>query len=57
LIHRKVWIENNGEIPKGYIIHHKDGNKYHNDLDNLELLTYKEHRNIHSQIKTNVYKD
>ena len=32
-----------GEIPKGYHVHHKDGNKQNNRVDNLEILSPKEH--------------
>lgn len=46
-LHRYVWEYYNGEIPKGYHIHHKDHNKDNNELDNLELLTKQEHINRH----------
>ena len=36
-IHRLVWEEFNGVIPKGLQINHKDGNKSNNHIDNLEL--------------------
>ena len=47
-LHVYVWMYHNGEIPKGYQIHHKDENKYHNDIDNLECLTEHEHLSHHS---------
>lgn len=34
-------------IPNGYIVHHKDGNKKNNIISNLEMITYKQHNNIH----------
>ena len=46
-LHRYVWEYYNGEIPKGYHVHHKDHNKDNNELDNLELLTKQEHTQIH----------
>lgn len=46
-IHRLVWEAFVGEIPKGYIVHHKDGNKQNNSLSNLKLLSCKEHHDIH----------
>jgi hypothetical protein len=43
LEHRKVWERKFGNIPKGNIIHHKNGNKKDNRIENLECLTIKEH--------------
>lgn len=50
--YRKIWIEANGPIPKDengrtYEIHHKDGNRKNNDLDNLMCLSIQEHYDIH----------
>ena len=42
-LHRYIWEYYNGEIPKGYHVHHKDHNKNNNEINNLELLTKKEH--------------
>ena len=46
-VHRKVWIEHHGEIPNGFIVHHKDGDKQNNEIINLELISRKEHRLKH----------
>lgn len=46
-LHRAIWKFYNGEIPKGYHIHHKDENKENNDIDNLELLSPSEHQKKH----------
>ena len=46
-LHREVWKEVNGEIKKGYLIHHKDGNKDNNELSNLDCITNKEHARLH----------
>lgn len=40
--HRLVWIAFNGPIPYKIQINHKDGKKYNNHPDNLELATNKE---------------
>lgn len=38
-----VWEQNYGEIPKGYVLIHKDNDKNNNDLDNLALITKTEY--------------
>lgn len=48
-LHRYVWEWYNGTIPKGYDIHHKDHNKFNNEIDNLELLSKAEHLKRHSE--------
>ncbi|MBQ3442366.1 MAG: HNH endonuclease [Selenomonadaceae bacterium] len=47
LLHRQVWKFFNGEIPKGYIIHHIDGDPDNNALANLQMMTIGEHKRIH----------
>jgi hypothetical protein len=37
--HRVIWEQTHGEIPKGYLIRIKDGNKENYSLDNMELIT------------------
>jgi len=49
--HRFVWRKNFGEIPKGFVIHHKNGNKKDNRIENLECLSILEHEKKHKQIK------
>lgn len=44
---RWVWINHHGAIPKGYDIHHKDGDKSNNEINNLEILTRSEHLKRH----------
>lgn len=41
------WIVFNGPVPKGYCIHHIDGNKSNDRLDNLQLMTSGEHSTYH----------
>lgn len=45
--HRYIWEVNYGDIPAGYVIHHKDGNKNNNSIDNLECIPLSEHSRIH----------
>lgn len=51
-IHRDVWKYHNGDIPKGYDIHHIDGDKANNQIENLQCLTRKEHRKLHGKPAT-----
>jgi hypothetical protein len=41
--HRWVWINHNGEIPKGMHIHHIDEDKSNNDISNLQMLSGSDH--------------
>ena len=40
--HRVIWVWNNGTIPKGLVVNHKDYNRANNALSNLEIITQKE---------------
>jgi hypothetical protein len=46
-IHRKIYTETYGPIPKGCDIHHIDGNHSNNDPTNLKAVTLQEHFDIH----------
>ena len=48
-LHRQMWIDAYGPIPKGHIVHHKDGDSLHNDLDNFELLSNAKHASMHGR--------
>jgi rubrerythrin len=48
-LHVYVWRVNKGEIPKGFHVHHKDENKMNNELDNLQLLSPREHAKHHGE--------
>ena len=48
--HRLVWERIKGKIPEGYVIHHKNGNKKDNRIENLELLSKDSHAKRHSEI-------
>ena len=47
MAHRLIWEENKGKIPLGYIIHHKNGNKKDNRIENLLCCSPSEHRRLH----------
>ena len=42
-LHRRIYEDNYGPIPKGCHIHHKDGNTENNSPENLEALSPEEH--------------
>lgn len=50
-----IWEKHFGEIPKGYLIHHKDRNALNDNIENLELMSraehLAEHRKEHDEIK------
>lgn len=50
-LHREVWKFNNGPIPEGWHIHHRDKNPLNNDISNLECVPKKEHLSDHSKGK------
>jgi hypothetical protein len=46
--HRKIYEEHHGiKIPKSMEIHHIDGNHSNNEINNLKLVTWQEHYDIH----------
>ena len=43
-LHVAIWeFYNKKEVPKGYHIHHKDGDTFNNDISNLECIPAKQH--------------
>lgn len=46
-LHRAVWESANGPVPCGHDIHHRDGDKSNNDLNNLECLSRSDHSRTH----------
>lgn len=47
-LHRVVWEHHNGPIPKGFHVHHIDGDVENNAIDNLELLPASAHLKHHA---------
>lgn len=45
--HRFVWERHKGPIPDGMHIHHIDGDKSNNEIDNLELMSPSDHLSMH----------
>lgn len=41
-LHRHVWEQHAGPVPKGMVVWHRDGNTMNNDIRNLMLLTQAE---------------
>lgn len=48
-LHRLIWETYRGPIPKGYIVHHINGNKKDNRIENLSCISVKEHNKIHAK--------
>ena len=46
-MHRFVWESIKGPIQPGFHIHHKDGNRSNNAIENLELISHSEHSRLH----------
>lgn len=54
-IHQLVYEAFIGDVPKGFHIHHKDGNMQNNRVGNLIAITEKEHHAIHAAQNPNIY--
>jgi DNA-directed RNA polymerase subunit RPC12/RpoP len=48
-------IHLNRPLVKGEVIHHIDGNKQNNDLDNLFLTTVNEHNKLHAESESIIF--
>ena len=49
--HRVIWEDAYGPIPDGYDVHHINGDGHDNRLENLVLLTRKEHAQLHGKLR------
>ena len=46
--HHYVWEQKTKKkVPAGMHLHHKDGNRFNNEFENLQLLTNSEHQKLH----------
>lgn len=48
-LHREIWKFYNGEIPEDCHIHHADGDKENNSIENLECISKIKHLSEHSK--------
>ncbi len=48
-LHVYVWEKENGNVPKGFQVHHINENKFDNEITNLQLLTISEHLSLHAK--------
>lgn len=46
-LHREVWRHYRGDIPAGCHIHHVDGDRANNNIENLVCMTASEHESKH----------
>lgn len=56
-LHVYVWECNNGEVPSGYHVHHIDGDKSNNEIDNLAIVVGVEHVSLHGRNITEKQKE
>jgi hypothetical protein len=48
-LHRAVWEWHYGPVPKGFHVHHVDGDRSNNDIRNLALIETPKHMSLHQQ--------
>lgn len=56
--HRKVWFDAHGPIPEGWHVHHINGDKADNRIENLEIKSASDHLREHlldAGVVTNQY--
>lgn len=56
LLHRTVWQDAHGALPRGWVVHHVNFVKTDNDLDNLVALPEWLHDDLHTQMRDECFK-
>jgi len=56
-LHKYIFQEINGKVPKGCEIHHDNGNVLDNTPENLICVTPEQHRKRHGKVKSLTYKE
>ena len=49
-LHRQIWVDAFGDVPKGFIIHHKNEDPLDNSLENLAAVSPSEHTREHFRL-------
>lgn len=49
-LHVYVWEYYNGKVPAGYHVHHIDGDKNNNEIENLTIIKSVDHAELHGSI-------
>lgn len=47
-LHRKVWVDNHGEIPSNHLVRFKDGDRTNCNIENLVLVSIQSNMSINS---------
>jgi hypothetical protein len=51
VLHRYIYEKQYGKIKDGYEVHHIDLDKNNNNIENLVVMSYSEHRSLHNKTK------
>ena len=47
LEHRKVWFDFYGDLPDGHVVHHINGDRHDNRIENLQAMSRSDHMKEH----------
>ena len=51
-LHNLIWENHyNKPVPEGYVIHHLDGDKLNNNINNLQCVKIENHNRFHNKLK------